>query len=344
MPWPLWKRAAVVGTIETATAQANAATAALVGEGLAATTIAGNLLGNALAGGDWMPHIPISACQWRIVGRALIRRGECLFAIQVDGGRLMILPVEGYDIAGGADPEQWTYRVWLHGPTRQSDHVLPAASVIHFRIGEREQAPWRGRPPALDAEVSASILAGIERGLRQEAAAPTGNLIAAAARPNSPEKVAGKRGVATAISAAIGELRGRTMAVAAPSASRMDATTPTAADLRQRRIGIEPPAELATIRREVAGAVLAACGVPAALADPTAATSLREGWRLFLSSWVQPVARVLAEEAAHKLGIEGVEYAPGALHGMDVRARSFASLAGGGMEVDEAKMLAGLAA
>ena len=56
-----------------------------------------------------------------MIGRSLIRQGEIVFAMEVRGGRLMLLPAASWDIHGDVDPSTWNYRLTLGGPSRLDD-------------------------------------------------------------------------------------------------------------------------------------------------------------------------------------------------------------------------------
>ena len=50
-----------------------------------------------------------------LIGRALIRNGEVLFAIEVAEGRVMLTPAASWDITGDPNPASWSYRLTLGG-------------------------------------------------------------------------------------------------------------------------------------------------------------------------------------------------------------------------------------
>jgi len=116
------------------------------------------------------------------------------------------------------------------------------------------------------------------------------------------------------------------------------------ADYRVRRLGMEPPASLSALRRDVAVSVLAACGVPPSLAGESSdGTAQREAWRRFLHGAVQPLAVVAEAELSAKLESD-ISLGFDALFASDLagRARAFQSMVGGGMEPAKAAALAGL--
>ena len=50
------------------------------------------------------------------IGRALIRQGEAVYFMDVQAGRLILLPAQSWDVFGAAHPDSWTYRLTLAGP------------------------------------------------------------------------------------------------------------------------------------------------------------------------------------------------------------------------------------
>ena len=91
-------------------------------------------------------------------------------------------------------------------------------------------------------------------------------------------------------------------------------------------------------------AVLAACGVPPALASAQSeGTSQRESWRRF-GITMQSVARCVAEELSYKLNSPGLRLSFDRLFASDLagRARAVSSLVKAGMSLEEASALAGL--
>ena len=53
-----------------------------------------------------------------MMGRAMIRCGDVVFLIEVQRGRLRLVPVESHDVFGGYDPAGWTYQA-QHGRARR---------------------------------------------------------------------------------------------------------------------------------------------------------------------------------------------------------------------------------
>ena len=91
--------------------------------------------------------------------------------------------------------------------------------------------------------------------------------------------------------------------------------------------------------------MLAACGVPAGLHGRGGdASGRREAWRQFLPGSVTPVAEIIAGELRAKLEILDLMLMFDELYASDLqgRARALQSMVGAGMDLDDARRLAGL--
>ena len=149
-----------------------------------------------------------------------------------------------------------------------------------------------------------------------------------------------------ALRTTIGALRGKAALVPTTSGGWGDADEAPgrgAVDWAVRRLGASPGAPLVSLRDGAALAILAACGVPVELVNGGDGTALREAWRRFLHSTVQPLAGVLAVELTRKLDVDvGLSFDGLFASDLSGRARAFQSLVGGGMDVGRAAALAGL--
>ena len=109
------------------------------------------------------------------IARSLIRIGEQVLSIEVGpDGRLRLLVAGFHDVYGvGPDPETWTYRTSLYGPSGTvTRYDVPAAGVLHFRyltdplsvlgcgVSPLQAAALAGR---LSAEVATASCRRIER-------------------------------------------------------------------------------------------------------------------------------------------------------------------------------------
>ena len=269
------------------------------------------------------------------IGRELIRRGEAVFALRVALGGVRALPVPHFDVRGGADPDSWWYRIDLPGPDVTSTESVPGAGVLHFRFATDPRRPWEGIAPLAWASSTGRLSGALEQALAGEAAGPFGHLVPL------PDVGADK----AELKADIDSLRGGVKLVdtAASGWGEGRAAAP-AGDWKQQRIGADPPAGVVSLRSDAAMAVLAACGVPPPLVAPGDGTAAREAWRRFLHGTIHPLGAIVAEEAASKLGIDGLSLGFDRLFASDLsgRARAFQSMVGGGMDLAKAAALAGL--
>ena len=113
-----------------------------------------------------------------MVGRSMIRLGECVFLIDTMGGMLHLIPAEMHDVSGGPRPDDWEYRLTLAGPTTTQtyDHI-PAESVLHFRYASSPGAPWRGQGPIAIAAIAGRLSAETMNVLADESSGPVGSLL-----------------------------------------------------------------------------------------------------------------------------------------------------------------------
>ena len=95
-----------------------------------------------------------------MIGRALVRQGEIVFAIEVKDGRLMLLPAASWDVTGDVDPASWTYRLTLGGPSRFTTlDPVPSNGMIHVRYQADPEQPWRGVAPLASAAIAGRLSA-----------------------------------------------------------------------------------------------------------------------------------------------------------------------------------------
>ena len=230
----------------------------------------------------------ISSSMMAGIGRELIRRGECIFAISVTrDGRFEFHPAGSWDVVGGTSPASWRYRLDLFGPSGSTTRIYPWSSVLHFQFASSPERPWQGRGPLQYASATGKLAAGLERLLGQEVSARSGYVIPVPADGGDNEDddplaslktdiaaLDGSASLVETVASAWGEGRG-----AAPSQ-----------DWAQKRIGASPPDVLEALRTSSGASVLAACGVPPGLADPRAeGGGQRESFRRFIHTSVQPL-------------------------------------------------------
>lgn len=273
---------------------------------------------------------PVLAC----IGRELIRRGEAVFVLNVDGGRVQALPASHWEVRGGRTPDSWWYRLDMPAPDSTGTITVPGAGVLHFRGAVDVRRPWEGIAPLSWASATGRLSGALEQALAGEAAGPFGHVIP------TPDSGTDR----TALKADLERLRGGIRLVDTTASGWGDtrAAAP-AGDWKQQRIGADPPAEVVSLRSEAAMAVLGACGVPPPLVAPGDGTAAREAWRRFLHGTIHPLGDLVADECSRKLGID-VRLSFDRLFASDLsgRARAFQSMVNGGMPADKAASLAGL--
>ena len=117
-------------------------------------------------------------------------------------------------------------------------------------------------------------------------------------------------------------------------------------DWRSLRIGAAPPETLQQLRMDTERSILAACGVPPTLAQPSDGTFARESLRQFLHVAVQPLADQLADLIAQTFDLGAFEFSFDSLMASDLagRARAFKQLVESGMDLEKAARLTNLLA
>ena len=316
--------------------------------GLAALEISAGLWSRAFAVADAKPEDSPAARAVTPevlagIGRELVRRGEAVFEIILDGsGRISLHPVGSWEVRGGPDPASWFYLVSSTSPSGALvRRVVPASGVVHCRYATSPRAPWRGIGPLEYAGATADLAGNLEKRLSQEIGGPVGHVIPIPGEIGAAEedplqglrsdlnKLAGSVAIAETTQAGYGE--GRAMA-------------PTT-DWRPIRIGAHPPDVLALLRSDSAQLVLSACGVPPGLALlPSSGSGERESFRRFLHSTISPALALVAAELQEKLDEPQLTLHSERLFAGDLtgRARALGQLTTAGVPLDQARRIAGL--
>ena len=145
-----------------------------------------------------------------MIGRSLIRQGEIVFAMEVRGGRLMLIPASSWDVHGDVDPASWRYRLTLPGPSRfTSLEPVPSEGVVHIKYQSDPSQPWRGVSPLSSAALAGRLSAETMMALADEASGPRGMLL--------PTPVDGNDPTITTLKADLKSLRGKVALVESTS-------------------------------------------------------------------------------------------------------------------------------
>lgn len=277
------------------------------------------------------------------VGRDLIRSGESFFLMQVRKGVLKLLPQSSVTTLGdNADPETWTYLSSEYGPSSSVQRTVRAAQMIHCRYAVDRFRPWQGIAPWIWAKDTSAAIAGLEAILSREAQAPHGSILGLPASPQVDE--AGTVTPLDLLRADLGRARGKTLIMESPSqwsGNQPGTSKNGAVDVTE--FGLQREL-LDKLRTSTARDILVACGVPLGLvAAEGDGTKSREAFRQFLTSSLQPVARLIAQELSQKFETD-VAFSFENLFAADVagRARAFKQLIEGGLSAEVAGRNAGI--
>ena len=311
----------------------------------AALEAAASLYAGCFAAARLDPPVPaLTATVRALMARNLIRSGQDYHEIEVRSGRVVLVPVGyAYPYSGSPNEMEWVYQSSVDTPSGNRTRWVLGAAMLHTRASVDPARPWVGIPAWRWASSAGSLAAYSEKRLAEEASGAVGRVIPlppAMAGPGDEDKLADfKRDFAL--------LKGRATLVptTADGGGEGRGAAPVQ-DWTQKRVGPAPDATLATLRTDAALAVLAACGVPAALvADGADGTAQRESWRRFALGPLAGLARVVEDEIAAKLDVvTRFDFAPLWAADMAGRASSFKAMVAGGMDVTKAATLAGLMA
>ena len=268
-----------------------------------------------------------------IIGRSLIRRGESVWRIDVEGGNLVLLPAETWSIEGEPNPASWEYRLTLGGPSRTLTYdYVPFDSVLHFRYAVDSERPWIGNGPIMVASLAGNLSAETMAALGDEASGPRGSLLGL--------PVDGADETVTQLKVDIAAAKGR---MAMVENGDWGNSNQGQVMLKPERFGANPPQGLVNLQTQASAEVMSACGFNPALFQAGDSASLRESWRLALFGVISPLGLMVQRELQDKIDPD-VTLSWQELRASDLsgRARAFQSLVGGGMAITDAIGITGL--
>ena len=346
MRWPWTKLEAressytdsIIALIAEQSSGATLARPAATGSLEAAASIVARCFAAAVVSGPDRYREALGPSTLSMIGRSLIRQGEIVFAMEVQGGRLMLIPASSWDVHGDVDPASWRYRLTLGGPSRLSTlEPVPANDMIHIRYQTDPEQPWRGVAPLASAALAGRLSAETMMALADEASGPRGMLL--------PTPVDGNDPTIATLKADLKSLRGKVALVESTSSgwAADGSQSRPKGDWESRRLGAAPGASLIEQASLASREVYAACGIPLSLVDKSEGTGQREGFRRLMHATIDPLARIVAEELSVKFETDiGLSF--DGLFAADLagRARAFQSLVSGGMDATKAAGLAGL--
>lgn len=276
------------------------------------------------------------------VGRDLIRSKEgSLHVIDVDSmGRVSLLPCSSWHFTGDIHPSTWTIQATIYGPSTSQTRYLPYAGVAFVKWGGSPGQRYIGTGPLAWAHTTARLQSETEKSLADEAAGPLAQLLAVPADGGDSDD---ESDPLAPLKAGIRAARGKAVLLETTAAG-WDAGQAGAPrrDWVPSRLGANPPPSMATIRSDAFNAVLAACGTPPSLFVDSDGTSQREAVRRWHQNTVLPMARILEWELREKLEADiSLRFDP---YPLDVqgRATAMAKAVSAGVDLAEARRLAGL--
>ena len=340
--WPFAKvlehrESATDAIVEALIAQAGGSSVPPSVEALASVEAAAGLWSRAFASATVEPQTPatlaLTPSVLATIGRGLAVRGEVLFVLDVEGGAVQLTQAASWKVEGGTRSASWRYTVEM--PLPQGGVVkrtLSADAVIHVKYATRPGAPWVGVSPLGMADETRALAGWLERRMAEELSTATSYVLPL------PE------------SADVGKLkedikggRGRLHIVDTTSTGWGDGTTAAPRqDWKSNRLGANPPDSLGKLRENIGNDIFGVYGIPSAI-HGTGGSS-RESYRQFLSSTIQPLAKLVVEELADKLDTPTLALDFTELRAADIasRARSYKQLIDAAMDPAKAAEVTGL--
>ena len=236
-------------------------------------------------------------------------------------------------MSGGTRPESWRYAVEM--PLPQGGVVkrtLPADAVLHVRYATRPGAPWAGISPLGMADETRALATWIERRLAEEASTATSYVLPLPEAADVDKLKADIKGG-----------RGRLHLVPTTTTAWGDGTAAAPRqDWKSNRLGADPPDSLGKLRSDVKADIFGVYGIPSSIHGTGG--SARESYRQFLSSTIQPLAKLVIEELSVKLDTPTLALDFTELRAADIsgRARAYGVLINAGMPPAEAAEATGL--
>ena len=272
------------------------------------------------------------------IAQELIRRGQSLLEIRHGMNGVRLLPSSYWYAVGSADPETWAFQVTADGPTDTETRVVLHEDVVFCRYAFDPRSPWIGVGPMQAAIRSGTLAANLESALGDEASAAVAMIVPFPERSlpegDGDEPEFDPLGTLTD---QLAKLRGALALVESTSGGHGDRGQAPQTDWKQMRLGPQFTEPQVKLREAVTRSIYSACGIPAALVDPTAAAASREAFREFVFNSVLPLARGVETELSEKLGSE-IKLSFRKLMASDVqgRARAVKSLTDSGTPLAEA--------
>ncbi len=266
-----------------------------------------------------------------MIGRALVETGEILFAIDVDGDTVSLLPATGATVNGGPNPAGWEYELSIPGPSHTLTRTLTADRVLHLMVTPSRKSPWRGESPIASSATTRALIDSMETRLAEELNSGVGFVVPV---PNVQ--------ATTQLQADLRTLKGRLALVETVNQGfGVGQGGVPSGDYQVRRLGGNPPESTVTLRRQAEESILAAAGLPVSILGTSSDTAAREGVRMFMRQTIQPVAKSVAGVIAAKFDVPDLTFSfEPSTADLQAKSRSFAAMVQAGLSIDQALQIA----
>ena len=279
------------------------------------------------------------------IARSMIRRGESVYLIEIEGGEIRLQPVGSWDIRGGPNPGDWFVRADIFGPSGNLTKFVPYSQVVSCKYAYDPATPWFGLSPLAFASLTGSLGAAIQTRLGQEASGPSGYVMPLPIPPKDDDTDDDEdtAGPLTAIKADLANSKGRTSFVESSRSMGGDESARPLKDWESQRYGFDAPDTMRILNTDVGRDILGCCGVPVSLFADADGTAARESWRRFVMGSVESVSRLVEAELSAKLETPvKLDFQNLWAHDQAGRSASFAKLVSGGMDLERAAKLSGV--
>ena len=277
-------------------------------------------------------------------GRDLVRRGQSMHVLEVDGaGRVSLLPCSSWHFEGDAHPSTWRVRATCYGPSTSTTRSLPYSGVIFCKWGATPGQPYTGVGPLSWAHTTARLQSETERSLADEAGGPLAQLMAVP-QDGGDSEADEESDPLRKLRADLRAARGRAVLLETTAAGWGEgAAAAPRKDWQAARLGPNPPASMGEVMGQGFTEILAACGIPPGMFQKMGDSGQREAYRRFVTLTIEPLGRMLQAELSSKLEADiGLDFSGLYAHDLAGRARAFGSMVTAGMDVAKAAGLAGL--
>lgn len=261
------------------------------------------------------------------IGLDLFFRGQSLWQIGVDGSDLILRRAAFWDFQPGN-------RYSLTIPTPGGTETIRAldGEVLALRINAASETPWLGRSPLAFMGLSPDLLASVEATLATALPHTGKGLLPIPSTVPAEQKAK-----------ALAGLRDGSLAVVS---SKSDFAHHTGGAREEwKRVELTPDLRgvpLTETARDLHDRILAAAGIPPSLFSSGGnAGNCRESLRLFTTTTLDPLARIITPELSRKLGITRLGLQDMATADTAGRARSVSSLVQSGVPLATAMALVG---